>query len=288
MSEVAEEEITEEINEEIVENIEAVEKEEVATAPEENNEEIIEDEIEISIGDESLTSEEEDDSKAPEWVKDVRNSNRELKKQNKQYQKELEDYKRSMEPKAPVVGDKPTLEGCDYDEEKFEVALTSYQERKRASEDEQKSQQRQIEEEKKAWNDKLTQYDEAKKSLKVKNYDEAEEVALSSLDPTQQGILVQGAENSALLVYAIGKNPKRAEELSKIKDPVKFAFAVAKMEKDLKVTTKKRAVAPEGKIRGSAPISGSVDNRLNKLRSDSSSDRSKILEYRRAKQRSSR
>jgi hypothetical protein len=56
--------------------------------------------------------------------------------------------------------------------------------------------------------------------------------------------MLQGADNPALVVYALGKNPKKAKELSEIKDPVKFAFAVAKLEKELKVTNRRAAPHP--------------------------------------------
>lgn len=257
MSELAEEGVIEQIDEEVIEDNKAVE--DGSAAPVEVDEEIV-DEIEISIGDESLTSTEEDESTAPAWVKEVRNSNRELKKENRQYKKELADYKTSMESNSPAVGNKPTLEQFDYDEDKYEEALTSYHDRKRTANEELKVQQSEIDEQNKAWNSRLDDYETAKGELKVKNFVEAEEAVLATLNTTQQGILVQGAENAALLVYAIGRNPKRAEELSKIKDPVKFAFAVARLEKDLKVTKKRPTPPPEGKITGSANSSGSASN----------------------------
>ena len=94
-------------------------------------------------------------------------------------------------------------------------------------------------------------------------------------------IVVQGAGNPALLIYAFGKNPKKEDELGSIKDPVKFAFAVAKLEKDLKVTQRKAAPPPEKVVQGNASVSGAVDSTLDRLRSEAekSGDYTKVFKY---------
>jgi len=115
----------------------------------------------------------------------------------------------------------------------------------------------------KAWQDKLDSYAKAKSSLKVRDYDEAEATALETFDVTQQGIVLQGSDNPALLIYAIGKSTKRAKELAAITDPVKFAFAVAKLETQLKVTNRRATTAPERTITTSGGrVSGSIDSKL--------------------------
>ncbi|MCY1427445.1 hypothetical protein D9M71_432910 [compost metagenome] len=93
---------------------------------------------------------------------------------------------------------------------------------------------------------------------------------------------MQGADNSALVVYALGKNAAKAKELAAIKDPVKFAFAIAKLETQLKVQAKKSAPAPERTVSGSAPKSGAVDSSLERLREEAAKtgDYSKVTQYR--------
>ena len=102
----------------------------------------------------------------------------------------------------------------------------------------------------------------------------------------QQGMIVQGAENPALLVYALGKNPKKAKELASITDPVKFAFAVAKLETNLKVTKRKASSRPESKINGTGRPSGSVDNTLDRLRAEAekTGNYTKVSQYKKQKQ----
>jgi hypothetical protein len=52
----------------------------------------------------------------------------------------------------------------------------------------------------------------------------------------QQAILKKGAANPALMVLRTGTHPKKLQELASIKDPVKFAVAVGKLETEVKVT----------------------------------------------------
>ena len=91
------------------------------------------------------------------------------------------------------------------------------------------------------------------------------------------------SHDPVLVVYALGKNPKKAAELSEIKDPVKFAFAVAKLETQLKVSSRKAATKPEKTVNGSARVSGSVDSTLERLRAEASrtGDFSKLTAYKR-------
>ena len=123
--------------------------------------------------------------------------------------------------------------------------------------------------------------------MRVRDYEDAESTTQEALSEVQQGILLQGADNPALVVYAIGKNPKRAKELAAISDPVKFAFAVAKLEKELKVTTRKPPPPPESPVKSSGRTAGTVDNQLDRLRAEAlkTGDLSKVLAYKRAKQK---
>jgi hypothetical protein len=78
--------------------------------------------------------------------------------------------------------------------------------------------------------------------------------------------------------------------LSKIEDPVKFAFAVAKLEKDLKVTNRKAAPAPERMISSTGRVSGAVDSTLERLREEAArtGDMTKVIRYKQQKQAASK
>mgnify|MGYP003630221525 CR=1 FL=1 len=273
-----------EVEEEIIEEIE--EEEELENVAEEGDpsaelesEEDDDDDVVVSIGEEAPPPEQDP---APSWVKDVRKQNRDLQRRNR----ELEARIQQPTEQIPVtLGNKPSLEELDYDTEKYESELTDWYERKR-NVDEQDTQHRQAEEQQQqAWQQKLESYSEAKSKLKVRDYDEAEEVAQQLFNVVQQGVVLQGAENPALVIYALGKNPKKAKELANIDDPVKFAFAVAKLESQLKISNRKAATQPEKRVSSTASSSGTVDSTLERLRTEAekSGNMDKVMAYKRQK-----
>lgn len=241
------------------------------------------DEVVVSIGEEAPPPEET--TRAPEWVRELRKADREKARRIKELEAKL-NAAAATETKPVALGAKPKLEDHDYDTEKFEAALADWYERKRVA-DQQVEQQRQAEKaQQDAWQARLESYGKARAELKVRDFEDAEAVAQEVLDVTQQGIVVQGADNPALVIYALGKNPKKAKEISSIKDPVKFAFAVAKLEKELKVTNRKAAPPPERTIQGTGRVSGAVDSTLERLRAEAekTGNYTKVLQYKRQKQ----
>lgn len=238
------------------------------------------DEVIVTIGEESPPSEEQ--QAAPEWVRELRKSHRQLQREKRELEEKLKAVSAPVE-RPVAVGKKPSLEEFDYDAEKYEAELANWFERKRKA-DEAEAKARSAEaEQQKAWQDKLSSYGKAKADLKVRDFEDAEATVSETLNVTQQGVVLQGAENPALVVYALGKNPRKAKELAAITDPVKFAFAIAKLETQLKVQNRKAAAPPEKTVRGTGPVSGAVDSTLERLRVDAekTGDYSKIMAYKR-------
>lgn len=240
-------------------------------------------EVVVSIGDEKPQDDEV--KRAPEWVRKLRKDTAEKSKRIRELETKLAEL--SGAEKKPALGDKPTLEGCGYDEQKFDAQLASYYERKRAVDDEAAKAKAEEEEHQRAWQQKLESYGRAKSELRVADYEEAEIAAQEVFSTTQQGILINGADNPAVLVYALGKDPERAKKLAAIKDPVKFAFAVAKIESQLKVQPKKQPPLPEKVVKSSGRMSGAIDHELERLREEAgrTGDISKVVAYKEAKRR---
>lgn len=224
-------------------------------------------ELVVTIGDGSPTSEEEQEqAAAPEWVRELRKAHREDKKRIRELEEKLNAQTAEIKPAA--LGNKPKLEDFDYDSERFEKELESWYERKREHDAEQAKARDAEEAQKREWQAKLDAYNAEKSKLRVRDYEDAEMVAQESLNVTQQGIILHGSDNPALLTYAIGKNPKKAKELAAIQDPVKFAFAVAKLEKELKVSNRK-APPPERVVSGSGSTSPVVTgSNLDRLKAE--------------------
>ncbi len=255
-----------------------VEAEIETEAPEQDDD----DDIVVQIGDEEpeQAEDEEDTAKAPQWVRDLRKKSRELERENR-------ELKAKVAPVAevkPSLGPKPTLESCDFDSDEFETKLAAWFDDKRkadAAEQDAKAAQEAAE---KAWADKLAGFEEGKKRLKVRDFEDAEHEVQTHFDGTQQGLIVQCSKDPALLAYAIGKNPKRIEQLSEIKDYATFAFELGKVEAQLKVTNRKPSTAPERTISSSARGgTGGADNTLERLREEAAKtgDFTKVMAYKR-------
>lgn len=241
------------------------------------------DEVVVSIGEDPPPQEED---RAPQWVRELRKSNREKERKIRELEARLNAA--PTETKPVVLGKKPSLEECDYDAEEYERKIAAWYEDKRLYDTEQAKAEAQRDAETKAWQGKLDSYAKAKASLKVRDYDEAEAFALDTFSVTQQGIVLQGSEQPAVVIYALGKNQKKAKELSSITDPVKFAFAIAKLETQLKVTNRQAATSPERTIvSGGGRISGAIDPTLERLREEASrtGNMTKVIQYKTQKRR---
>lgn len=244
------------------------------------------DDVVITIGEATPVTEEQEQG-APQWVKDLRKENREKAKRIRELEQAVaaRSAPEEITPKA-----KPTLAGCDYDEEAFEQQLEEWHkqqsqiaEEKRKKEDAQRAEQE-------AWQATLNRHEAAKAALKVQGYEDAEDAVKTALSTTQLAILYAGCENTAQMSYALGTNPDELKKLAGITDLVKFSFALAKLETKLKVAHRKTPPPPETSVRGTSPSAPSTgDKKLDQLREEAAKtgDMTKVIAYKqqmRAKQ----
>ncbi|MGI4847261.1 MAG: hypothetical protein ACRYGK_03865 [Janthinobacterium lividum] len=249
------------------------------------------DELVITIGDEEPPAEEEQEqlsAQAPAWVKDLRRERKELAKENRYLKEQIAASQQKTAPAEVEIGTKPSMfdEDIDFDEEKYAAKFEAWTERKRSVEQVAKQKQSEEAAAQEAWDKKLIANKQAAASLKVRDYEEAESVVKDILSGTQQGIIIDAISDPVMQVtmtYALGRNPKKAKELAAITNPVQFTMAIAELKAQLKTTTRKSAPVPDKAVRGSAPVSGSVDKKLAALEAeaDKSGDRSKLIAYKR-------
>ena len=290
IDEAPEEEV---IEEEVIEDAEdPIEEEE--TVLEETDEDVVEDEEPdededvISLGEEVINEPDPEEEKAPGWVKGLRKQKKEDARKIKELQAKLEALEsKSSQPEETKRRKRPTLDDHEYDSDAYAEDLIAWTKEEAKYESQaERAREAQLAEEK-SWQEKIDSYNKKKKNLKVRDYEEVEALALESLNDTQKGIILQGAEDSALLVYAIGKSKGKLEALAKIKDPVKFAFEVAKLETNLKITKRKSAPAPEGKVSGKGGSVKSSSATLDRLTKEaiSSGNMDKLLAFQRKQKR---
>ena len=265
------------------------EVEEEIEQPEQEQEQELQEEPEeltVSIGEEEQpTEEEEERHNAPAWVKELRKERKQLARENRELKAKLAAP--PAQPQQVVIGPKPTLAGHDYDEEKFEAELSAWHEKKRKVDEDIAKKQAAETAANADWNKRLDAYKNAPTRKKMEDFDDAEAAALDVLSVTQQAIIVRGIESpdaQAAMIYALGRTPKKAKEIAAIQDPVQFAFAIAKLESQMKVTPRKTAPTPDKAVRGSAPVSGAVDKKLAQLEADAdrNGDRSKLIAYKKS------
>jgi hypothetical protein len=233
-------------------------------------------ELIVSIGEEAPPQPEE--TAAPAWVRDLRKHNRELTKRLK----ELEAKER-QQPVQTALPPKPTLESCDYDADEFERQLDGWKDAKRNADDAEAAARKQQEQAEQAWQSRLSTYTERKQALPADDVDDAEQSVRELFGDMRWAILVDGADDPAMLVYALGKYPERAKELAKIESLAQFTFKAAKLESELKVTKRKATVAPEKTMTGTAPVGvAGADAALERLRekAERTGDYSEVIAYR--------
>jgi len=242
-----------------------------------------EEDVVVTLGE---GSEEEQHEEAPGWVKKVRKNNRRLESENKKLKRELQQRSTEGRPKVEL-GEKPTLKSAKYDDKAYEKQLAEYFDRKRVIEAQETESKKAVAVQTEQWEKRQSRYNTQKSEHDFSDFAEVEELVTNTLNVTQQSIIVQGAEDSALLVYALGKNPKKLEELAGVKNPVDFAVRIGKLESQLKVT-KRKAPAPEKRVSGgkTGGLGGSDDATLTRLREKAAKtgDYTEVTRYKRSKQ----
>jgi hypothetical protein len=133
-----------------------------------------------------------------------------------------------------------------------------------------------------AWNADLNRYAEQKAKIGVPDYEDAESIVISALNPMQQAVIVKAADNPAAFAYALSKSPSKLTELAKQQDPIKLAVAVAKMEGAVKVVKRKKGPAIDKPVSGSGSMPGGTDKQLEKLEKEAerTGNRTELINYR--------
>ncbi|MDP4545846.1 hypothetical protein Q8P09_12250 [Psychrobacter faecalis] len=237
----------------------------------ESQDDSADDALDFSFDDDSDSSDPFKGQEAPEWVKKVREENRELKRQLKQ--------RESQQFEQQVLREKPTLDDHDYDSDAFEQDYAQWLQEKQ-----------QVDAQVHAERQKYQQYHERYKAdvdaikAKAPDYDEVELSVVDVLSEQKQGLLQMLVDNPAKVVYALGKNsPAQLERLSKL-DDIQFAKQIVLMEQQMSSKTKSRNQnKPKPKTHELEGSAGGADAKLESLeaQADKTGDRSAVIAYKR-------
>lgn len=239
-----------------------------ADAPEEAATDNVDDgKVVVSFGEPK--EEEPEKEKAPEWLRAERKRLREQAKELAAQRREVEAERARLAPPKPKLGPKPTREQFDFDDEKHEAALEVWLRQKSEAEAEERRAADAARREQEEWGQTVTKYREAKKTLAVDDFDDAESAVVNALDLVRQSIILSAADKPEALVYALGRDEERLKQVAAIKDPIKFAAAIAKLETQLTVTTKKSPPKPARVVSGgNSKPSGVVGGNFDRLQEE--------------------
>lgn len=210
---------------------------------------------------------------------------KQLREQIRERDKRLSVYQKTEAPKIEV-GPEPDMadDDVDYDQDKFKEKWRAWDERRRKAEA-QESEQAQANAVREQENQRrLISYKAQAAALPVKDFDAAESAVVSALPEIHQSALLAYTDNPAKMVYALARHPQMLDKLANEPDPIKAIIMARDMERNLKVTQRKRPPAPESETiqRGSARPGLSSDKELERLEkeADRTGDRTKLIAYR--------
>jgi hypothetical protein len=221
-------------------------------------------------------------------IKKIRKAFRDKDKEARDVRRELAELKAKINAQAPQVQEEqlppePKLEDDDigYDTDKYKARVIDWLDKKRKYDEAAAEKEKESKTAEEKWKTKLASYQQARVNPRFEDFESAEVVTQTLLNQVQQGIIVHGAKDPALVVYALGKNEAEAKRIAAIKDPIEFAFEIARLEeKDIKVN-KKPSVQPERRVSGNAGVAGVTDSTLSRLRAEAekTGDMSKVIAY---------
>jgi hypothetical protein len=212
------------------------------------------DELTVTFGDDAPEAEASEETPV---IREMRRKLREADRERKALQKQLSERDG---PAQNDLREKPTLAAHDYDQDAFESDLITWVSEKQNHEAKAKAVTQE-------WDQKVQTYVKAKASLRASDFPEAEAAFMAEIDTNRQGMLLDAVERPELVILALGRNPEKLAEIAAITNPVKYAAALARLETQMKVSTRK-APAPERKVTGSAPAGGASKAKLEAVKAE--------------------
>lgn len=157
------------------------------------------------------------------------------------------------EDEAPLV--EPTIEDCGYNETMFKQKMREFIAAEAKVEAKKQARAAEAKEQTDDYQARLSNFATAKAALKVSDFDTADAMVRAKLTQAQYDVVVRNSDNLANTIYALGKSKKALDDLAAIKYIDRFAFALAKTEGKITVTTK-APPPPESKLRGGVSTGG--------------------------------
>src|SRR5574343_198230 len=211
-----------------------------------------------------------------------------LREQNRQLSRQLHSQSKQASPAnddpEPQIGDEPgDIEEFGYDGDRYRDAWRKHNEAVKAHADWKLRQDERKRAGEQAAQDRQRQVEMQKNALGIADFDQRAQVVKDRLSETQVAILLEGADNAAALIAALGKSDVKLDQLASETNLTKFAAMIGRLERDVKMG-KRRPPEPERRVRsGNASVAG-IDKELEALEREAArtGDRSKVVQYKRS------
>ena len=185
----------------------------------------------------------------------------------------------------PVIPAKPRIEQFDYDADRLDTAIDARDAALLAHAEWKARNTEREAAKKRAADDATKRIEQQVKALGVGDFEARRDVVRERLTDAQLAILIDGADDPARMIYALGRSEARLDELAAEGSLAKFAVMIGKLEKDIKVQ-KRKAPQPESRVRGAtASTDFGSDKELARLEAeaDRTGNRTKVIAYNRAR-----
>lgn len=195
-----------------------------------------------------------------------------------------QQVKPPVDDPEPQVPDEPDAEKFGWDLEQYNTASKAWRKAVADHAEWKVREARRTEDAKRVQDETARAVEQQKKSLGVADYDAHAETVHAALSEQQIAILVNGADNPARLIYALGRSQHRLDQLAAETNLAKFAVMLGRMEREIKVT-KRTPPNAEVKVRGATASVAltTSDKELERLEkaAERSGDRTAVIAYKR-------
>lgn len=212
-----------------------------------------------------------------------------LRNEIRERDREIAKYRAAQVQTAPTpieVGEKPTLEGCEWDEDRFVSELEAWNSRKQQAEDQRREQERAAAVEAEKWNGHYQAYRQHAQALNAPDYDAVEKAVAEQLPmPIQNAIPLYFGDKGPQVVLALGRKPALLNEIVRMTDPVAQLLRLKEIAMGVKINMQRKPPAPERETiqTGTASTATTSDKELEKLekQAERTGDRTALLNYKR-------
>lgn len=217
------------------------------------------------FGDEELSSPPSEEEKDPALIKHLRGT---IKEKDREL-KELLRQSQQSSPQNTVIDQPPRMPKLDdddigYDEAVYQERMTKWADDNGKFLEQKRTKEQQQEQFQAVHQQKIANYQQRVKALKVQGYQEAEQAVRDDVPLVIQNAILHESEKPEMVVLALGRNADLRKQLAEATSPVAIGRLLERIESKARLMPKaKTTAATTPEVKGS---NGAVISNLDKLK----------------------